>query len=101
MAGVSHIDDTQCGFKLFTRETAKQLFLNLKIDRWCFDIDLFHIAMKFNVPYVEVPVNWREIEGSKMNLKGMVVMGIDLLLIRLYYMLGFWTVNLNATIPSQ
>lgn len=101
VAGVSHIEDTQCGFKLFTRETAKLLFLNLKIDRWSFDIDLFRIASKLNIPVVEVPVNWREIEGSKMNLRGIINMGMDLLLLRLYYLFNLWTVKKDVTLPTE
>ena len=31
---VRSIKDTQCGFKLFTRDTARVLFNNLHVDRW-------------------------------------------------------------------
>jgi dolichyl-phosphate beta-glucosyltransferase len=30
--------DTQCGFKLFTRESAQLLFPTLHLERWAFDI---------------------------------------------------------------
>jgi len=93
VAQIDDIRDTQCGFKLFTREAAKRMFLNLHIDRWCMDIDLLRIAKHFKIPIAEECVNWSDIEGSKMTLKGMINMGIDLLLIRLFYMLKLWTIE--------
>lgn len=100
IGGIHDVKDTQCGFKYFTRASAKQVFLNLHIDRWCFDIDMLRIAKYFKMPIVEVPVNWHDVEGSKLNIKGVINMGIDLLLIRIYYMLGLWTVNGNATLKE-
>ncbi len=32
---VRGIRDTQCGFKLFTRQSAQLLFSKMHIDRWC------------------------------------------------------------------
>ncbi len=32
------IKDTQCGFKLFTREASEQLFLAMHIERFAFDV---------------------------------------------------------------
>jgi dolichyl-phosphate beta-glucosyltransferase len=101
IAGISDIDDTQCGFKLFTRQTAKDIFLNLRIDGWSFDIDLFMISQRLKIPAQEVAVNWREIEGSKMNMKGMIKMGIDLLLLRLYYILGLWKLNPTPSLSQH
>jgi dolichyl-phosphate beta-glucosyltransferase len=93
VGGIHDIKDTQCGFKLFTRASAREIFLNLHIDRWCFDIDMLRIAKYFQMPTAEVPVNWRDVEGSKMNIRGVVNMGIDLLLIRIYYTLSLWTIR--------
>ena len=35
---------TQCGFKLFTRGAARVLFGNQRLQRWCFDVELVHLA---------------------------------------------------------
>lgn len=41
--------DTQCGFKLFTRESSKMLFNALHIERWAFDIELFVLSNIYGV----------------------------------------------------
>jgi dolichyl-phosphate beta-glucosyltransferase len=46
LSGVRGIRDTQCGFKLFSREAAKWLFQNQHIQRWCFDAELLVIGAR-------------------------------------------------------
>ncbi|MCB9124452.1 MAG: hypothetical protein H6643_08045 [Caldilineaceae bacterium] len=41
---VSGIQDTQCGFKMFTRETALAVFPAQRIDGWGFDVEVLYIA---------------------------------------------------------
>lgn len=48
------VQDTQCGFKLFTATTAKTLFRNLHLYRWAFDIDIIYQAEAIGVPMKEV-----------------------------------------------
>ncbi|XP_028323067.1 dolichyl-phosphate beta-glucosyltransferase [Gouania willdenowi] len=60
---VKGIRDTQCGFKLFTREAALRTFSSLHVERWAFDVELLYIAQCFKIPIAEVAVNWTEIEG--------------------------------------
>ena len=36
----TELQDTQCGFKLFTREAALRTFSNLYLERWSFDVEL-------------------------------------------------------------
>uniref|UniRef100_A0A2K6FMM5 Dolichyl-phosphate beta-glucosyltransferase n=1 Tax=Propithecus coquereli TaxID=379532 RepID=A0A2K6FMM5_PROCO len=60
---VKGIRDTQCGFKLLTREAASRTFSSLHIERWAFDVELLYIAQFFKIPIAEVAVNWTEIEG--------------------------------------
>jgi len=57
------IRDTQCGFKLFRRNTLK-LFDKLTIDRWGFDFELLFIAKLYNFTVKEVPVNWSDSEQA-------------------------------------
>lgn len=49
-----NVKDTQCGFKLFTRATARQLFQDLHLERWSFDIELIYVAESLSIPLVEV-----------------------------------------------
>ncbi|XP_063150640.1 dolichyl-phosphate beta-glucosyltransferase isoform X2 [Candoia aspera] len=88
---VKDIRDTQCGFKLLTREAASQTFSSLHIERWAFDAELLYIAQCFKIPIVEIAVNWTEIEGSKLvPFWSWLQMGRDLLFIRLRYLTGAW-----------
>lgn len=93
---VKGVKDTQCGFKLLTREAAVLLFSNLHVERWAFDVDLLYLAQSFNIPIGEVAISWQEIEGSKMiPVWSWLQMGRDLVLIRLRYILGAWRINKN------
>ncbi|XP_072301984.1 dolichyl-phosphate beta-glucosyltransferase [Eucyclogobius newberryi] len=88
---VRGIRDTQCGFKLFTREAALKTFACLHVERWAFDVELLYIAQCFNIPIAEVAVNWTEIEGSKLvPFWSWLQMGRDLVFIRLRYITGAW-----------
>ncbi|XP_054442539.1 dolichyl-phosphate beta-glucosyltransferase [Pteronotus mesoamericanus] len=88
---VRGIRDTQCGFKLLTREAALRTFSSLHVERWAFDVELLYIAQSFKIPVAEVAVTWTEIEGSKLvPVWSWLQMGKDLLCIRLRYMTGAW-----------
>lgn len=88
---VRGIRDTQCGFKLFTREAALKTFSSLHVERWAFDVELLYIAQCFKIPIAEVAVNWTEIEGSKLvPFWSWLQMGRDLVFIRLRYVTGAW-----------
>ncbi|XP_059913509.1 dolichyl-phosphate beta-glucosyltransferase [Gadus macrocephalus] len=91
---VRGIKDTQCGFKLFTREAALKTFSLLHVERWAFDVELLYIAQCFKIPIGEVAVNWTEIEGSKLvPVWSWLQMGRDLVFIRLRYLTGVWRLD--------
>jgi len=88
--------DTQCGFKLFTNTTAKLLFTVLHLERWAFDVELFMIAIKNKMPFREIPVNWKDVEGSKLNVvEASITMSRDFVLVRLLYLLKLWRFDDN------
>lgn len=90
--GVGHIGDTQCGFKLFNRAAARLVFPPLHLPTWIFDVELLMIAQALDIPVLEIPVHWKEIPGSKLNVaKASFGMLRDLLIMRANYMLGRWT----------
>jgi dolichyl-phosphate beta-glucosyltransferase len=62
------IADTQCGFKMFTRKAALFLFRRQRADRFSFDVELLYMAHKANLAIKEVPINWTNVPGSKVNL---------------------------------
>ena len=97
LSGVRGIKDTQCGFKLFSREAARWLFSNQHVQRWCFDPELLVIARKKKMEIAEIPVEWNEIEGSKMKVSSMIKMAIDLMRIAVFYFTGLWSVKLRCS----
>jgi len=91
---VKDVRDTQCGFKLCTRKAAQAIFPNMHVDRWCFDVEMLYLAQATKCAVVEVPVNWTEIPGSKVDIVGgSIQMAKDIIRIRLSYSLGIWTVR--------
>lgn len=93
MSGVYGIKDTQCGFKLFSREACQMLFMNQHVQRWCFDPELLVIGRRLGMKISEIPVEWNEIEGSKMKISGMIKMAIDLIDIAIFHRVGAWTIR--------
>ena len=86
------IRDSQCGFKLFTREAAKKIFPAQHIERWAFDVELIYLACSLGIPVSEVPVTWHEVAGSKVSLlSASLQMARDVLVIRLSYLFGWWS----------
>lgn len=68
LVAVRGIKDTQCGFKLFTAESAQRLFSLQQIDDFGFDVEILFISRKHGYRICEVPVNWRDVKGSKVRL---------------------------------
>ena len=76
--------DTQCGFKLFTRETAKNLFEQARVDRFAYDVEILFLARRQGYSVLEMPVKWINSPGSKVNpVSDSLQMLFDLCKIRL------------------
>lgn len=60
--------DTQCGFKGFTREAAKEIFPRTRIHGFSFDVEVLVIARRLGYSIAEIPVNWSDAEGSKVRV---------------------------------
>lgn len=58
--------DTQCGFKLFTRDAAQEIASRLTMDRFSFDMELLVIAHNLGYQIREVPVNWYDTPGTRL-----------------------------------
>ena len=59
------VRDTQCGFKLFPRDTAHSLAAAQRLDGFAFDVELLVLARHWGLEVVEIPVRWRHVEASR------------------------------------
>jgi len=92
IVGVGHIRDTQCGFKLFSRSAAQQIFPAQHLPTWIFDVELLLLAKQLRIPVAEVPIEWHEVAGSKLNVvTASIQMLRDLLIVRANHLLGRWS----------
>jgi hypothetical protein len=60
--------DTQCGFKLYRRDAAREIFPRQLLDGFGFDVEDLVIAKRLGLAAVEVPVRWDNVEGTKVSL---------------------------------
>ena len=65
---VPGINDTQCGFKMFTGAAADTIFPHVTVDGWAFDIEVLSIARARRLRIVEVPIEWHYRRASQLNL---------------------------------
>ncbi len=61
------LNDTQCGFKCFTRSAGQDLFAKQTLDGWSFDIELLFIARQRGYSIVEVAIPWIYNQQSKVH----------------------------------
>ncbi len=91
LIGIDDIKDTQCGFKLFSRGAAKSIFFNLHLVRWAFDVEMLYIAKHYNFPIFEIPVSFREVEDSKLNVVTASISFLrDYAAMIVFYLSGYW-----------
>lgn len=77
MIAIPGIKDTQCGFKLFKKEVAKQIFTKLKVYNpqssllkkaymGAYDVEVLYIALRHGYKIKEVPVIWKYVKTSRL-----------------------------------
>jgi dolichyl-phosphate beta-glucosyltransferase len=65
MFAVRGIKDTQCGFKLFTRDAAQAIFSRCFINGFSFDIEALYLARLMGYKISELPVHWSHHGNSR------------------------------------
>jgi dolichyl-phosphate beta-glucosyltransferase len=80
---VQGIEDTQCGFKMFSARAVESIFPLVGTDGWAFDVEVLYIARQQGLRIVEVPIEWHYRRESRLSLvrDGAAMLG-DLLRIR-------------------
>jgi len=64
---VGPVQDTQCGFKGFTREAAHDLFARQAITSIVFDVEVIYLARRRGYRMAIVPIRWADKRGSRMH----------------------------------
>lgn len=91
LLAVRGINDTQCGFKCFKREAAREIFSLCRIDGFSFDVEALWVARMQGLRIKEVGVLWRNDPRSKVHpVKHSLQMLRDLMLIRFYGAVGHY-----------
>jgi hypothetical protein len=70
LVGLADVPDTQCGFKFFRRDVARDLFSRQVIDGYMFDVEILCLAAEAGYRLVQVPVRWRDDRDSRLHLVG-------------------------------
>lgn len=65
LLAVQGIQDTQCGFKCFTRDAVQRVFPLQQIDGWGFDVEVLYIARRKGLRLAEVPIHWYYQDDSR------------------------------------
>ncbi|KAK1771316.1 glycosyltransferase family 2 protein [Phialemonium atrogriseum] len=104
----SRIRDTQCGFKLFSRASLPHIIPYMHTEGWIFDIEMLMLAesapatpvlasdgtvigTSYGIKVAEVPIEWHEVDGSKMSLvQDSIKMALGLAVLRASWMMGVY-----------
>jgi dolichyl-phosphate beta-glucosyltransferase len=63
------VPDTQCGFKGFRREVARDLFAQQRLSSIVFDAEVIHLARRRGFDIASIPVEWSDKRGSRMRVR--------------------------------
>ena len=62
------IEDSQCGFKMFTAAAVSAIFPRVIVDGWAFDVEVLTIAREQRLRIVEVPIEWHYRADSRLSM---------------------------------
>jgi dolichyl-phosphate beta-glucosyltransferase len=66
--GLWGIRDTQCGFKFFRGDVARDLFSRQRVDGYMFDVELLYLAARSRYRVKEVGIRWHDDGDSRLEL---------------------------------
>ena len=77
---VKSIRDTQCGFKLFKRDSVLPIISTIQVNGFAFDTEFLVKAFLHGLCIKEVPINWHHENNSKLKIhKAIFNMSNDIL----------------------
>ena len=68
LVGLYGIKDTQCGFKFFRGEAARDVFSRQRIDGYMFDVEVLSLAVRSGYRVKEVGVRWQDDGDTRLQL---------------------------------
>ena len=91
------IHDTQCGFKLFTRAAAREVFARSCVEGFSFDAEALFLARRARFVITEVPVCWRNDPSTRVSLVSGARAFLDLVRIWLLALAGRYGPVINRS----
>jgi dolichyl-phosphate beta-glucosyltransferase len=83
LMGLRGIPDTQCGFKFFRADVARDLFSRQQVDGYMYDVEILMLARRAGYRIAQIPVRWRDDGDSRLNVvSGNIRNVLDILRIR-------------------
>lgn len=83
LLALPELNDTQCGFKCFRAQVAEDLFSDLTIAGWSFDVEILYLAQKRGYKIKEIPIHWYYNPDSHISIaKDSIRMALDIFKIR-------------------
>lgn len=80
---VPGVKDTQCGFKIFSRDAAQYVFPRQQLDGFSFDVEALMLARRGGFKIVEVPIRWIDSPASRVSpFRDSARMFLDVLKVR-------------------
>jgi glycosyltransferase involved in cell wall biosynthesis len=97
--------DTQCGFKAFTADAAKQIFSYTRIPGWGFDVEILALAKELGYRIKEIPVHWINGDNSTVRFSAGPKFLLDILKIRWQLWMGMYNIQpynlyMNMVVPT-
>ena len=73
---VGPVQDTQCGFKGFTRAATRDLFARQRVRSIVFDVEIIYLARRRGYRIAIVPIRWADRRGSRMHPRPMLALHV-------------------------
>ena len=67
-SGLASLHDTQCGFKAFRRQAARDIFSRQTLDGFAFDVEVLLLAERLGYQIADLPVEWINSPESKVRI---------------------------------
>jgi dolichyl-phosphate beta-glucosyltransferase len=98
---VAEHEDTQCGIKAFRSDVARLVFGHSRVDGFAFDVEVLHLAERYRLSVVEVPVVVENSDRSTVRVvRDAVRLLRDLARIRQWSRAGSYALGEGEALPA-